>query len=85
MAEPITIQQLATFRIGRDAVNGQDFIDAELPMMGGCEICGATVAAYNSCPSTSGYIRCKNGCICDDGYDTVEEANKDIFDEANSC
>lgn len=77
----ITVMQLATHRLGRDARNGADFQEAQLPIMGGCQVCEATVAAYNSCPSTSGYLRCANGCIGDDGFATVEEADRAIFGE----
>jgi hypothetical protein len=76
----ITIQQLANYRLGKEATTGEDFQKARLPMLGGCEICHATVACYNSCPSHSGNIRCDD-CIGDDGWDTVEEANMDIFME----
>jgi hypothetical protein len=51
-----------------------------LPILGGCEICEATVAAYNACPSKTGFLRCKNGCIEDEGWETVEEANRAIFE-----
>src|SRR5438309_8802724 len=76
---PITLLQLAEYRLGRKARTGQDFEDAGLPMVGGCEICHATVSAYNACPSKSGNIRCLNGCIGEMGWDTVEQADRDIF------
>lgn len=79
---PITIHMLAEHRspdhVG-DEWNGQDYLDVGLPFIGGCEVCGAAVAAYNSHPSTSGYLRCST-CIGDDGYATVESANAAIFD-----
>lgn len=77
---PITILQLAEHRLGREAVTGSDFEEAGLPMLGGCQVCAATIAAYNACPSRSGYIRCAAGCIGDSGWTTVEEANRDIFE-----
>jgi hypothetical protein len=76
---PVTIQQLASHILGRQASTGADYQEAKLPMMGGCEVCHATVAAYNSCPSKTGYIRCQHGCIADMGYETVEEAYKALF------
>lgn len=83
--QPVTVFDLARHRLGglhKDiTMTGADFQRAGLPMMGGCEVCHATVAAYNSCPSTSGYIRCASGCIGDDGYLTVEEADAAIFGE----
>ena len=75
----ITILELAEHRLGREASTGQDFIDAGLPMMGGCEVCGAAIACYNAAPSVSGFLRCAGDCIGNAGYDTVEEADAAIF------
>lgn len=77
--EPVTILQLAEFILGRPAENGEDFAQAELPMLGGCEVCHATIAAYNACPSRTGYLRCAEGCIGELGYSSVEEARRDLF------
>lgn len=70
---PVTILQLARFRGVKDANGSISF--------GACQRCGACVTAYNACPSHTGYIMCKNGCIGDLGYETVEEANLDLFPE----
>jgi hypothetical protein len=80
-ADPITVLMLAEFILGREARTGQDFADAGLPMLGGCELCGATIAAYNASPSRSGYLRCAEGCIGDLGFDTVEAAAYFLFPE----
>jgi|GEM_PF-3033727 len=72
----VTIQSLAEYRLGRAATTGQDY--AGLPMLGGCEICGATIAPYNAYPSRSGYWRCAQ-CIGDTGWLTVVEANQVVF------
>lgn len=77
----VTILELATHRLGRKASNGADFVEAELPIMGSCGRCGATVAAYNSCPTTTGYIMCANGCTDGVGFATVEDANAAIFED----
>jgi hypothetical protein len=69
--EPITIMVAAEHMLGREARNGADYEQAGLPMMGGCEHCGASIAAYNAYPSTSGYLRCAD-CIGDDGYPTAD-------------
>jgi len=79
----ITIQQLAEHRLGRSATNMGDYYDVGLDMLGGCQRCGASIAAYNAYPSKSGYWRCED-CIGDDGYETVQEANKAIFEEVTS-
>lgn len=76
----ITILELATYRLGRDASTGADFEEAGLQIMGGCGGCGASLAAYNAYPSRDGYWRCSD-CIEDDGWETVEEANAALFTE----
>jgi hypothetical protein len=68
---PITIMEAATHMLGRSAMNGADYQEAGLPIMGGCEHCGASIAAYNAYPSTSGYLRCAD-CIGPDGYATAD-------------
>ena len=79
----ITILDLAKHRGAREGdgggINGGEFDRVGLPIMGGCEVCGATIAAYNACPSTSGYLRCASGCIGEDGWTDVAEANIAIF------
>lgn len=72
---PVTILDVAKARgvqEGEHGISGGEFDRVGLPMMGGCEVCGATVAAYNACPSTTGYLRCRSGCIYEDGFATVE-------------
>lgn len=78
----ISIQELANFRLKREASNGQDYWDAGLDMMGGCQGCGASLAAYNGYPSKSGYWQCHD-CIeaSGNGWKEVEEAMHDIFAE----
>lgn len=80
----ITILQLAIHRGAKVApdgsVNGEDIEAVGLPFMGGCG-CGACIAAYNACPSKTGFIMCASGCIGDYGFDTVEEANEYLFNE----
>ena len=56
-------------------INMGAFWNVGLDMMGGCEVCEASIAAYNAYPSKSGYWRCRN-CIEDVGFDTVEEFEK---------
>jgi len=82
--KPVTIYELACHRLNMpnaDSLNGADFDRARLPMLGGCEVCGATVAAYNACPSKTGYLRCANGCIEDLGWEDVEQCDRDIFED----
>jgi hypothetical protein len=43
-----------------------------LPMLGGCHRCGACIAAYNACPTTTGYLACV-GCVGDgEGFPTAK-------------
>lgn len=76
----ITIQQLAEYRLGREAKTGDDFYDAGFEILGGCQSCGASIAAYNAYPSKSGYWKCAD-CIGDDGWTSVEVACLAIFGE----
>jgi hypothetical protein len=73
----ITILQVAEARGAqrddRGGINGAEFERVGLPIIGGCGHCGATVAAYNACPSKTGYLLCASGCIEGDGFETVEE------------
>ena len=73
---PITVLDVAYERTGKDrseSLTGYDFEKHNLPMMGGCQACGATVAAYNSCPSQTGYLMCLRSCIEDQGFKTVAD------------
>jgi hypothetical protein len=70
---PITILDYVKSQIGeKDSYPAHDFYSVGVDITGGCEICGATLAAYNAYPSTSGYWRCAD-CIGTDGFTTVEE------------
>ncbi len=79
----ITILELAKFRGAKEdadgGMNGGEIERVGLPFMGGCACCGACIAAYNASPSKSGYLKCTNECIGDDGFETVEEANLHLF------
>lgn len=76
----ITIADLAEFRLGRKAIHGGDFAEALLPIYGGCQICAASIAAYNAYPSKSGFIRCADH-IGNDGWENAKEANDAILAE----
>lgn len=75
----VTILQVAEHRLGRAATNGADFEEAGLAIMGGCMVCGASLAAYNGYPSRAGYWCCR-GCLGESGWDDVAEACRDIFE-----
>lgn len=53
--------------------NLANFLETDLPFIGGCQACNATVACFNACPSKTGFLLCKNGCIGDLGFRTLEE------------
>ncbi|MET0405276.1 MAG: hypothetical protein ABW123_22870 [Cystobacter sp.] len=73
MANPITICDWANAVLGREARTGEDFEEAGLDMLGGCQGCGASLAAYNAHPSKTGFWQCRD-CIGDLGFATVAEA-----------
>lgn len=81
----ITVLELAEFRGLKEDANGgvsmAELARVGLPAFGGCSECEASIAAYNACPARDGYLRCAEGCIGDDGYETVEEANLALFPE----
>jgi hypothetical protein len=80
----ITITDLCIHRLGLpddvDSIDGAQFAEAGLLILGGCEICHASIAAYNAYPSRTGYLRCAD-CIGGLGWDDVAQANRDIFEE----
>src|SRR5215468_2812495 len=70
---PITILDYVKSVVGeKDCYPAEDFSRLGVAIVGGCEGCTATIAAYNAYPSTSGYWRCAD-CINDTGFATVEE------------
>lgn len=81
---PVTIHELAVEvhkRRGDDIpdheFSGHFYFDAGYNMLGGCELCGATLAAYNAHPSRSGWWRCGD-CIGDDGYGDIDSAYRHV-------
>ncbi len=69
----ITILDYVRTRVGhKDSYPAEDFYSNGVDMLGGCEICGATIGPWNAYPSTSGYWRCSD-CIDDQGYDTTAD------------
>ena len=79
--KPLTILDIAKAKgVKADAnggINAGAIMNLGLPFMGGCEICGASIACYNAYPSRTGYLRCKDD-IENLGFATVKE-----FDECN--
>ncbi len=70
---PITILDYVKSAVGdKDLYTAEDCLASGVDIIGGCQICGATIAAYNAYPSTTGYWRCA-GCIGQDGFATVAD------------
>ena len=68
---PITILDYVKSVVGdKDLYTAEDCLASGVDILGGCQGCHATIAAYNAYPSTSGYWRCAD-CIGNDGYATV--------------
>lgn len=80
-ARPVTILDVALAHGARQdaagAISGAEFERLGLPMLGGCQGCAASIAAYNAYPSKTGYLQCKD-CIGELGFATVAEF--DSFD-----
>ena len=71
---PITLLDVVRAKVGdKQGYTGADCDEAGVPLMGGCEVCNASIAVYNACPSKTGYIRCQSGCIGDLGFSSVAE------------
>lgn len=79
----ISVLDLALHRGAKEnedgTISGGEIERVGLPFLGGCACCGATIAAYNAAPSKSGSLKCLDGCIDEDGWDSVESANVEIF------
>lgn len=79
----IRVYDLAVYRLkqlGRstEQLNGQDFLDVDLQIFGGCEDCGASLSAMSAFPSRSGFWKCADD-IGDDGWtDDVAKADAEI-------
>ena len=77
----ITILDVAKARgVQADAqgcINGAEFDRVGLPIMGGCQVCGATIAAYNSHPGRNGYLIGSCCAAPEDTYSTVQEFEAD--------
>jgi hypothetical protein len=80
---PITILDYVTSVVGdKDIYTAEDCLASGVDILGGCQGCHATIAAYNAYPSTSGYWRCA-GCIGDTGFATVADFKNHTF--ATTC
>jgi hypothetical protein len=70
---PISILDYVKSKTGdKETYTAEDFSSNGVTMLGGCETCGVTIAAYNAYPSKSGYWRCAD-CIGDHGFTTLTE------------
>lgn len=72
---PVTILDVAKARGAQEhegVINGGELDRVKLAIMGGCETCGESLAAYNGYPSKSGFWRCYE-CLGDLGFETTCE------------
>jgi len=72
----VTIYDIAQY-LGVTEHNGEEYARVRLPMLGGCNGCGATLACYNMYPTYSGYVKCLD-CVVS-GFASVEEAIEHMF------
>jgi hypothetical protein len=77
---PITILDYVKSIVGdKDLYTAEDCLTAGVNIIGGCQGCEATLAAYNAYPSTLGYWRCA-ACIGDTGFATAAEFKTHTLD-----
>lgn len=72
----ITILDVANARGARvnlGGISAAEFDRVGLPMVGGCCVCEAVIAAYNAYPGRNGYLHCGDCIEGDGGFATVEE------------
>ena len=85
---PITALDIVKARgaqAGKDgSISGAEFHRVGIPMFGGCQRCGASIAAYNAYPSVTGYLQCE-GCIRKDGFKDVEDFEAFISPDDRGC
>jgi hypothetical protein len=62
------------------SANADQFHAVGLAMIGGCVRCEATIAAYNACPTKTGFWMCKD-CVGGDGFNSCEECEEWITDQ----
>lgn len=58
----MTALEIATILCSREGLpepkTGEDFAAVGIPILGGCQRCGATIAAYNAHPQKNGFWAC---------------------------
>ncbi len=77
----ITILDYVVEKLGDDypedgCIDAGQFYALGFDIMGGCEVCGATLGAYNAYPTRSGYWRCAED-LGETGYGSVAEFDED--------
>ena len=76
---PITILDYVKSVVGdKDLYTAEDCLASGVDILGGCQGCQATIAAYNAYPSTSGYWCCAD-CIGQGGFATVADFKAHTF------
>jgi hypothetical protein len=80
---PITILDYVKSVVGdKPLYTAEDCLTSGVDIVGGCQLCAATIACYNAYPSRSGYWRCAD-CIGEDGFITV--ADFTTHNAASTC
>jgi hypothetical protein len=70
---PITILDYVKSVVGdKPLYTAEDCLASGVDILGGCQLCAATIACYNAYPSKSGYWRCAD-CIGDTGFATIAD------------
>jgi hypothetical protein len=70
---PITILDYVKSVVGdKDLYTAEDCLSSGVDILGGCQVCHATIGCYNAYPSKAGFWRCAD-CIGDTGFATTAE------------
>ncbi|MEE9383202.1 MAG: hypothetical protein V3V08_07295 [Nannocystaceae bacterium] len=81
----ITILDIARARgvqdDGNGAINMGEFERVGLPMLGGCQVCGACIAPYNAHPGRNGFLIGSCCAAPEDTYPTVAAFEADTPDD----
>lgn len=77
----ITIDEVATARAGREIQTAAEFAAVDLRIFGGCQNCGACIAAYNAYPTKTGFWGCEDCTPTVMGFETVEEFERFLLEQ----
>ena len=63
------------------SICGSEFDRLGIPMLGGCNICGETIGAYNAFPSKDGFLKCRSCIHIAGGFTSAKEMENFKYEE----